>query len=186
MGGRRRGPPTAITEVGGVGVGQVSLVSGDGPLRPGIGPIRTGVTAVWTHDGNPFLEKTPAASFVLNGFGKTIGLAQVAELGVVETPILLTNTLNVPLVADALIGYMIAMNPDLSSVNSVVGECNDGYLNDIRGRHVHAEHVVAALDGATSGPVEEGAVGAGVGMSCYEFKGGIGTSSRAIRLGGET
>jgi D-aminopeptidase len=138
------------------------------------------VTAIWPHAGNPFQEKVAAASFVLNGFGKTIGLAQVSELGVIETPILLTNTLNVPLVADALIGYLIEQNPDLTSVNSVVGECNDSYLNDIRGRHVRSEHVRAALDGAHDGIVDEGAVGAGVGMSCYEYKGGIGTASRRI------
>jgi D-aminopeptidase len=180
------GPLNAITDVPGVRIGQVSVIFGEGPLQPGAGPARTGVSAIWTHDGNPFRETTPAASFVLNGFGKTIGLAQVAELGVVETPILLTNTLNVPLVADALLGYLIARNPDLTSVNAVVGECNDSYLNDIRGRHVRAEHVVAALDNATGGPVEEGAVGAGVGMSCYGFKGGIGTASRVVDVGGPT
>ncbi len=180
------GELNAITDVPGVRVGHVSLVAGDGPLRPGIGPIRTGVTAIWPHAGNPYAEKVPAASFVLNGFGKTIGLAQIAELGVIETPVLLTNTLNVPLVADALIGYLIERNPDLVTVNPVVGECNDSYLNDIRGRHVHAEHVIEALDRASSGPVAEGAVGAGVGMSCYGFKGGIGTASRRIQIDGAT
>jgi D-aminopeptidase len=176
------GELNAITDVPGVRVGHVSLVSGDGPLRPGVGPVRTGVTAIWPHAGNPYVEKVPAASFVLNGFGKTIGLAQIAELGVIETPVLLTNTLNVPLVADALIGYLIERNPDLTTVNPVVGECNDSYLNDIRGRHVRAEHVIEALDTASSGPVVEGAVGAGVGMSCFGFKGGIGTASRRIQV----
>jgi D-aminopeptidase len=176
----------AITDVPGVRVGQVSLVEGDGALEVGRGPVRTGVTAIWPHAGNPFQEKSPASAFVLNGFGKTIGLAQIAELGTIETPILLTNTLNVPRVADALIGYLAERNPDLSSVNPIVGECNDSYLNDIVGRHVRAEHVVAALDGAIAGPVEEGAVGAGVGMSCYEYKGGIGTSSRILTIGDDT
>ncbi|HEX5415985.1 MAG TPA: P1 family peptidase, partial [Chloroflexota bacterium] len=149
-------------------------------------PVRTGVTAIWPHEGNPFQEKVSAASFVLNGFGKTIGLPQIAELGVIETPILLTNTLNVPRVADALISHLIALNPDLASVNGVVGECNDSYLNDIQGRHVGPEHVEEALREAKGGPVVEGAVGAGVGMSCYGFKGGIGTASRRIDLGGAT
>jgi D-aminopeptidase len=161
----------------------VSLFAGDGPLRPGHGPIRTGVTAIWPHAGNPFQDKSPAASFVLNAFGKTIGLTQMSELGVLESPILLTNTLNVPLVADALVGYLIDRNPDLTSVNPVVGECNDSFLNDIRGRHVRAEHVVRALDSASAGPVAEGAVGAGVGMSCYGYKGGIGTASRRVAVG---
>lgn len=180
------GPLNALPDVAGVRVGHVSLIRGEGPLRPGEGPVRTGVTAIWTHEGNPFLEKTPAASFVLNGFGKTIGLAQIAELGVIETPILLTNTLNVPKVADALIGYLVEQNPDLTSVNSVVGECNDSFLNDIRGRHVQAEHVRQALDSARPGPMDEGAVGAGVGMSCYGFKGGIGTASRELRFADAT
>jgi len=180
------GSRNAITDVPGVRVGHVSLISGDGPLRPGIGPIRTGVTAIWPHAGNPYQEKTPAASFVLNGFGKTIGLAQIAELGVIETPILLTNTLNVPRVADALITYLIARNPELTTVNPVVGECNDSFLNDIRGRHVHADHVVEALETASCGAVAEGAVGAGVGMTCYGYKGGIGTASRRITLGEHT
>lgn len=180
------GEANAITDVPGVRVGHVSLISGEGPLRPGIGPIRTGVTAIWPHEGNPYQEKVPAASFVLNGYGKTVGLAQVSELGVIETPILLTNTLNVPRVADGLISYLIQQNPDLATVNPVVGECNDSYLNDIRGRHVHEEHVTEALDAAKPGPVTEGAVGAGVGMTCYGFKGGIGTASRRVQLSDAT
>jgi D-aminopeptidase len=174
----------ALTDVPGVRVGQVSLVSGEGPLRPGSGPIRTGVTAIWTHPGDPFLAKTPCAAFVLNGFGKTAGLAQVTELGVVETPILLTNTRNVQIVADALIDYLVERNPAIASINPVVGECNDSYLNDIRGRHVCEQHVIAALDDATPGPIAEGAVGAGVGMSCFELKGGIGTASRLVPIEG--
>lgn len=164
------GQHNAITDVPGVRVGNTSLIDG--------AAVRTGVTAILTHPGDPFLEKTPAATFVLNGFGKTCGLAQVAELGVLETPILLTGTLNVPRVADALIDWMLRRNPEVLSVNPVVGECNDGYLNDIQGRHVRAEHVFAAIDGAVNGSVGEGVVGAGVGMTCYGWKGGIGTASR--------
>jgi D-aminopeptidase len=168
------GPLDAIVDVPGVRVGHVSLVAGEA--------VRTGVTAILSHPGDPFREKTPAAAFVLNGFGKTCGLPQVQELGVLETPILLTGTLNVPRVADALIDWTLRNNPDVLSVNPVVGECNDGYLNDIRGRHVRAEHVFAALEGAGEGPVEEGAAGAGVGMTCYGFKGGIGTASRLVEV----
>lgn len=170
LGALEVGALNAITDVPGLRVGHVSIVEGDA--------VRTGVTAILTHDHDPFQQKTPAAAFVLNGFGKTCGLPQVAELGVIETPLMLTGTLAVPRVADALIDWTIARNPEVLSVNPVVGECNDGYLNDIQGRHVRAEHVVAAIDGATAGPVEEGAVGAGVGMTCYGWKGGIGTSSR--------
>jgi D-aminopeptidase len=165
------GQHNALTDVPGVAVGHVSLIHGDS--------VRTGVTAIRTHTGDPFREKTPAAAFVLNGFGKTCGLPQVEELGVLETPILLTGTLNVPRVADALISWTLRENPEVLSVNPLVGECNDGYLNDIQGRHVLAEHVFDAIDGAAVGPVDGGAVGAGVGMTCYGFKGGIGTASRA-------
>ncbi|HEY3082587.1 MAG TPA: P1 family peptidase [Chloroflexota bacterium] len=168
------GQHNGITDLPGVRVGQVSLIEGDA--------VRTGVTALFTHGGDPFLEKTPATPFVLNGFGKMAGLAQVAELGVVETPIVLTNTLSVPTGTDALIGWTLDRHADVMSVNPVVGECNDGFLNDIRGRHVRVEHVRAALDAAAGGPLAEGAVGAGVGMSCYGFKGGIGTASRRVEL----
>ena len=169
------GEQNAITDVPGVRVGHVSLIEGDS--------VRTGVTAIFTHAADPFLEKTPAAAFVLNGFGKMAGLAQVAELGVIETPIVLTNTLSVPTAADALIGWTLDRHADVMSVNPVVGECNDGYLNDIRGRHVRVEHVLAALQRAEPGPVEGGAAGAGVGMSCYGYKGGIGTASRVVSDG---
>ena len=168
------GQHNGITDLPGVRVGQVSLIEGDA--------VRTGVTALFTHGGDPFLEKTPATPFVLNGFGKMAGLAQVAELGVVETPIVLTNTLSVPTGADALIGWTLERHADVMSVNPVVGECNDGFLNDIRGRHVRVEHVRAALEAAADGPLAEGTVGAGVGMSCYGFKGGIGTASRRVEL----
>ncbi|MHB0885298.1 MAG: DmpA family aminopeptidase [Bacillota bacterium] len=176
------GPLNAITDVPGVLVGQTTVIAGDGPLVPGHGPARTGVTAIRPHPGNLFHDKVAGAAFVLNGFGKTIGLPQVAELGTIETPIVLTNTLNVGLCADALVEYMLSADPGIGvtagTVNPVVGECNDGYLNDIRGRHVKAEHVLAALRGAATGPVQEGSVGAGTGMSCFGWKGGVGTASR--------
>jgi D-aminopeptidase len=169
------GPLNAITDVAGTSVGHVSIVAG--------ADVRTGVSAIRTHQNDPFTQKTAAAAFVLNGFGKTCGLPQIAELGVLETPIVLTNTLSVPRAADALLDWTLARHPDAQSVNPLVGECNDAYLNDIRGRHVLAEHVLRAIDRSSSGPVAEGAVGAGVGMSCYGYKGGIGTASRAIGSG---
>ena len=169
------GPLNAITDVAGTAVGHISIVAGT--------DVRTGVTAIRTHQADPFAEKTAAAAFVLNGFGKTCGLPQVAELGVLETPIVLTNTLSVPRAADAVLDWTLARHPDVQSVNPVVGECNDGFLNDIRGRHVSVEHVLQAIARSSGGPVDEGAVGAGVGMSCYGYKGGIGTASRAVRSG---
>jgi D-aminopeptidase len=168
-------PPGALnglTDVAGVRVGHASLVDGQ--------DIRTGVTAILTHGGDPFTEKTIAAAFVLNGYGKTCGLAQLAELGVLETPIVLTNTLSVPRAADAVLDWTLAHHPDVYSVNPVVGECNDAFLNDIRGRHIRAEHVLQAIDEATSDALEEGVVGAGVGMSCFGYKGGIGSASRQV------
>ena len=152
--------------------------------------IRTGVTAVLPHSGNLFRDKVPAAIFVGNGFGKLMGSTQVDELGEIETPILLTSTLNVPRVADALLDYMLALpgNEDVQSVNAVVAETNDGYLNDIRGRHVTKDDVFAALKNAKAGAVDEGSVGAGTGTIAFGFKGGIGTSSRKLpgNLGGYT
>lgn len=139
----------AITDVAGVGVGHCTLISGEGKLVPGEGPARTGVTVVVPHAGNVFEEKVPAAAFALNAFGKAIGLEQLNELGNLEVPIALTNTLNAPLVADALIEWTLVQNPDIgiatSTVNPVVGEVNDGYLNDIQGRHVRREHVFTAI-----------------------------------------
>ncbi len=175
----------AITDVPGVAVGHVTLVAGQGALVPGLGPVRTGVTAILPHQGNVFRRKAPAAVDVINGFGKSTGLAQIAELGNIETPILLTNTLSVGRVWDAVVTYMVAGNPDIGigtvgTVNPVVGECNDDYLNDIQGRHVKEEHVLAALAGAKTGPVPEGCVGAGTGMSAFGWKGGIGTASRVL------
>jgi D-aminopeptidase len=172
----------AITDVEGVRVGHVTLIKGD--------DVRTGVTAVVPHAGNLFREKVPAAVFVGNGFGKLSGSTQVEELGELETPILLTNTLNVPRVADALVEWMLAApgNEDVRSVNPLVAETNDGQLNDIRGRHVGREEVFAALKSAKGGEVEEGSVGAGTGTVAFGFKGGIGTASRVVpqKYGGYT
>jgi D-aminopeptidase len=168
------GPLNAITDVAGVRVGHATLVRGDS--------VRTGVTAVVPHAGNLYQEKVPAAVFVGNGFGKLMGSTQIEELGEIEAPILLTGTLNVPRVADALIDWMLALpgNEKVLSINPVVAETNDGYLNDIRGRHVGRAEVFAALRDASGGPVPEGSVGAGTGTVAFGFKGGIGTSSRVI------
>ena len=173
------GPGNAITDVAGVRVGHATIVRGTGPLVQGVGPVRTGVTAILPHEGDLFAARVPAAAEVFNGFGKTIGLVQVAELGELETPILLTNTLNVGRVADALVGYMIERHPT-GSVNPVVCECNDSYLNDIGGRHVGEKEVREALSAATGTPVVEGNIGAGTGMVAYGFAGGIGTASRRL------
>lgn len=176
------GPLNAITDVPGVRVGHTTLVSGSGPLAPGQGPVRTGVTAILPHAGDLFLEKVVAAIDTINGFGEVTNIPQVDELGVLEGPILLTNTLNVALVADAAIEWSLMRHPAMGvttwGLSPVVAECSDAYLNDIRGRHVRREHVFAAIDGAGDGPVAEGAVGAGTGMTCFGFKGGIGTASR--------
>lgn len=184
LGRLRPGPKNSITDVGGVRVGHCTLIEGEGTLEPGRGPVRTGVTAVLPHGDNLFTEKVSAAVHEINGFGKPIGLSQVKECGVLETPILLTNTLNVGLVADALIDYMLKLNPAIGvstgTVNPVVLECNDGDLNDIRGRHVKKEHVFSALERTSDGPVPEGAVGAGTGMTAFGWKGGIGTASRLV------
>ncbi|MGC1633094.1 MAG: P1 family peptidase [Gelidibacter sp.] len=164
----------AITDVKGVSVGQKTLIIGDS--------IRTGVTVIMPHQGNVFQEKVPAAVFVGNGFGKAIGTTQIVELGNIESPIALTNTLNAFLVANALIDYTLSIseNAGLRSVNPVVGETNDGWFNDIRGRHVTTSHVQEAIKSATMGKVEEGNVGAGTGTRALGFKGGIGTSSRVL------
>jgi D-aminopeptidase len=186
------GPHNAITDVEGVRVGHTTLIGGEGALRPGVGPVRTGITVILPHEGNIFRSKVCAAVHTINGFGKVLGFEQVRELGVLESPIALTNTLNVGLVADALVQHAIQQNPNIgittSSVNVVVGETNDSYLNDLQGRHVRAEHVFAAIDSASTGVVAEGAVGAGTGTMCFGWKGGIGTASRVlpIELGGFT
>ena len=176
------GAYNAITDVPGVLVGQVTLIAGEGRLQPGGGPVRTGVTAILPHNGDLFREKVVASAHTVNGFGKAVGFEQVRELGVIETPILLTNTLNVWRAADAVVTYLLRQNPGIgittSTVNPVVGECNDGFLNDIQGRHVKPEHIQEAVEGAQGGVVAEGNVGAGTGTACYQFKGGIGTASR--------
>jgi len=178
------GPQNAITDVVGVRVGQTTIRRGQGPLVRGVGPIRTGVTAILPPGDDPFALKFPAAAEIFNGYGKTIGLVQMAELGQLETPILLTNTLNVGRVADALVGWMVERHPAIGvttgTVNPIVAECNDGFLNDIGGRHVGAAETRAALDNATDGAVSEGNLGAGTGMSCYGWAGGIGTASRRL------
>jgi D-aminopeptidase len=176
------GPLDAITDVAGVEVGHTTIIRGD--------DLHTGVTAILPHPGNLYREKVPGAVFVGNGFGKLAGSTQVDEMGDIETPILLTSTTSVPRVADALISYMLALpgNEDVLSINALVGETNDGYLSDIRGRHITPEEVFGAIKNAKSGPVEEGAVGAGTGTVVFGFKGGIGTSSRRLppKLGGYT
>ncbi len=173
----RPGPLNAITDVAGVAVGQVTVVEGEG--------VRTGVTAVVPSPGNLFQRKVPAAVFVGNGFGKLAGGTQVEELGNLETPIVLTNTLSVAEGIAGIVEYTLAEpgNEQVRSVNAVVGETNDGYLNDIRGRHVTKAHVLEALRSARPGVVEEGSVGAGTGTVCFGFKGGIGTSSRRLPAG---
>jgi D-aminopeptidase len=176
------GPLDAITDVSGVEVGHTTIIRGEN--------IRTGVTAILPHGGNLYHERVPGGIFIGNGFGKLTGSTQVDEMGDIETPILLTSTTSVPRVADAVISYMLALpgNEDVLSINPVVGETNDGYLNDIRGRHILPEDVFAAIKSAKNGPVEEGAVGAGTGTVAFGWKGGIGTASRRIpaELGGYT
>jgi D-aminopeptidase len=168
------GKLNAITDVAGVRVGHATLVEGDA--------VRTGVTVVLPHGGNLFQEKVPAAVHVGNAFGKLVGATQIQELGNLESPIALTNTLSVWKVADALAEHMLGVpgNEDTKSINVVVGETNDGRLNDIRGRHVGRDHVLSALRAASAGPVDEGSVGAGTGTVCFGWKGGIGTSSRLV------
>ncbi len=176
------GSLNAITDVEGVRVGHTTIIKGD--------DVRTGVTAVLPHAGNLFREKVPGAVVVGNGFGKLMGSTQVKELGEIETPIVLTSTLAVPRVADAVLDYMLSLpgNEDVVSINPLVAETNDGYLNDIRGRHITSADVLSAIRNARSGPVEEGSVGAGTGTVAFGFKGGIGTASRRLpaSLGGYT
>jgi len=176
------GPLNAITDVQGVKVGHTTLVRGDN--------VRTGVTAIVPHGGNVFQEKVPGAVFVANAFGKLAGSTQVTELGTIETPVVLTNTLSVGTGVEAVVAYTLAQegNASVRSVNALVGETNDGGLNDIRGLHVTRDDVIAAIRNARDGAVPEGSVGAGTGTQCYGWKGGIGTSSRVLpeRYGGYT
>ena len=197
------GPRNAISDVAGVTVGHMTLIAGEGAAdsdwRPGNGPFRTGVTVVLPHGGNCYEDKVVAAVHTINGFGKVAGFEQVRELGVIETPIALTGTMNVPRVADALMTLAVEDNPHIGagfaesgwrgyvSVNPVVGETSDGYLSDLQARPIGLAEVRAAI-AAASADVAEGAVGAGTGTSCYGWKGGIGTASRVLpaRAGGYT
>ena len=176
------GPNNAITDVPGVTVGHVTLIEGDS--------VRTGVTAIVPHQGNIFRHKVPAAIHVGNGFGKLAGITQVRELGNIETPVILTNTLSVAAGIEGAVRYTLMQpgNERENSVNAIVGETNDGRLNDIRGMHITPQMVIEAINKAHSGPVEQGCVGAGTGTICFGFKGGIGTSSRVLpeSLGGYT
>jgi len=185
LGRHPTGRHNAITDVSGVRVGHATLISGHGPLVVGKGPVRTGVTVIVPAGGDVWNSKLMAGGFVLNGNGEAAGLMWILESGILETPIALTNTLNVGTVQKALVDWMIERHPAIGvtddTLSPVVFECDDGSLNDIRGQHVKCKHVFAALRGASSGPVAEGAVGAGTGMMTYEFKGGIGTSSRRLR-----
>lgn len=179
LGKIKKGPKNLITDVPGIKVGHVTLNEGK---------AKTGVTAILPHEGNMFKEKLLASSSVINGFGKSLGLVQIEELGTLETPIIMTNTLSVGTAATGLVRYMLEQNDDIGTttgtVNSVVVECNDGFLNDIRGLHVKEEHVFEAIQNAKE-DFEEGAVGAGTGMSCFQLKGGIGSSSRVVELDGK-
>jgi D-aminopeptidase len=188
----RTGVFNAITDVSGVRVGHSTIIQGKGALIPGEGPVRTGVTAILPHPDDLFLDKVTAAVVRINGFGEVTNTQQIDEMGTMEGPLMLTNTMNVPRVADAVIDWAFehsaAMGITTWGISPVVAETSDSYLNDIRGRHVHREHVFEAIDSARDGIVTEGAVGGGTGMICYEFKGGIGTSSRVLpeELGGFT
>jgi D-aminopeptidase len=177
------GKLNAITDVKGVRVGHQTVIAGDGPLVPGKGPVRTGVTAILAHD-NVFHERVLAGAFVLNGAGEVAGLTQVTEWGLLETPIILCNTMSVGKVSDATVKWMIKRYPGIGGeydvVIPVVGECDDSWLNDAAGRHVRSDHVYRAIEGAQTGPVGEGSVGAGTGMMTCGFKAGIGTASRRV------
>lgn len=178
-----KGKNNGITDVQGVKVGHVTLYEKMNEEQT----IATGVTAILPHDGDLFVQKVRAASAVINGFGKTAGLVQINELGLLESPIMLTNTLSVGPVMQGTLQYMLDQNKEIgdttSTINIVVGECNDGYLNSIRLQAVKSKHAIQAIENASSGPVEQGAVGAGKGMVCFGYKGGIGTASRIVTAG---
>ena len=185
MGQMPVGPNNDITDVPGVRVGNVSIIQGAGPLSPtGNGPARTGVTAIIPRPDNLYRQPCRAGIEVINGFGKSIGVPFIQEMGSLNCPILLTNTLSVNDVARGVITYLLQQNPEIGNdartPNIVVLECDDSYLNDIRGRHVKPWDAILALQRASEGPIEQGNVGAGVGMSCFQMKGGIGSSSRLI------
>lgn len=177
-----KGKLNSITDIEGVKVGHVTLYEKLNEEDT----ICTGVTAILPHSGNLFMEKTRAASYVINGFGKSAGLIQINELGLIESPIMLTNTFSVGAVLQGTLTYMLEENPEIgdstSSINIVVGECNDSYLNSMRLQAVKPEHAIEAIRKAKSGPIEQGAVGAGKGMVCFDHKGGIGTASRLVTV----
>ncbi len=177
------GPRNMLTDVPGVKVGHCSIIRGNGPLRPGEGPVRTGVTAILPHDGSMYERPVKGTYFDFNGCGGLGGALQIREFGLIDTPIMLTNTMSMGTVSDALIRYMIKQNPGIGVTNDtvipIVSECDDSHLSDSQGLHVRDEHVLAALMSAGS-EVHEGSVGAGTGMVCHDYKGGIGTSSRVV------
>jgi len=173
-----QGQLNTITDVEGVEIGHSTIIRGDGQLKAGEGPVRTGVTVVLPHSSNLYKAKVPAAAYILNGFGKSLGLTQIMELGRLESPIALTSTLNVWRVADSMIEYLSDINPGVQSFNPVVIECNDRFLNDAIGRHVGKSHLIESITNASSPSLEEGNVGAGTGMSGFGWKAGIGTASR--------
>jgi D-aminopeptidase len=179
------GSLNSITDVKGVRVGHTTLIAGEGKLIPGSGPIRTGITAILAHEGNLYQSPVVGTTHVINGYGKAVGIAQLLELGRIDTPLMITSTLNVGIVEDALTQFMIEQNPKAGisqpTPNPIVAECHDGYLNDAQGRHVRKEHVYSAITSA-SRTVEEGNVGAGTGMMAYGYKSGVGTASRKIPL----
>ncbi len=192
LGKYRPGHYNAITDVTGVKVGHSTIIRGGGALQRGIGPVRTGVTAILPASGNAFTDRCVGGGFILNGAGEMSGLTQVMEWGLLETPILLTNTLAVGAVSDATVRYLVRQYPGIGDeedvIIPVVGECDDSWLNDVAGRHVKEEHVVEAIQTAADGPVAEGSVGGGTGMITCDFKSGIGTASRKLPpvLGGYT
>jgi len=184
IGTMRPGKWNAITDVKGVKVGHVTINRGEGKLRPGVGPVRTGVTAILPHGGDLWREKVPAATWVLNGTGEMTGSIWIDTQGALEVPVLLTNTMNIGRVMDGVVAYMLKRYPDIGIGDDVVAptvaECDDSLLNDARGIHVSIADTVRAIEEAKEGPVEEGAVGAGTGMTAYQFKAGIGTASRVL------
>lgn len=187
IGTQPTGAYNAITDVPGVRVGHTTVVHGAGPLRVGEGPARTGVTAIHPHEDSVFQQMIPASIAILNGAGEITGRSQVDEYGLIETPILITNTLSVGAVHKACVEWLTEHEPSLGTRDfaiPVVAETFDGFLNDVAGQHVTREHVFAALDNATGGPVAEGNVGGGTGMMLFGFKGGAGTSSRVVPVGG--
>lgn len=178
------GPENAITDVAGVEVGQTTVAWGDASLSPGQGPARTGVTAIWPQRDDLLRNPVAAGFFALSGTGEMTARSEIEEQGRINTPIVLTNTMSVGLAYDAVCRYLVERDPEVGGAEGVqipvVAECDDSFLHDTRGFHITHEHVYAALDGAQGGPVAEGSVGAGTGMHLFQFKGGIGTSSRRL------